>query len=210
MKTKLFNIAILPFLGLMLWNCTDNLPHSVAEMTVNPQATFFEKLADSAYTLTFQKVTYDAAYFKIPYPNGDVPADKGVCTDVVIRAYRKVGIDLQKEVHEDMKANFSVYPKIWGLSKPDPNIDHRRVPNLMKFFSRKGAELTITDKAEDYKPGDVVCWNLDGAKTHIGVVSNHQNKDKTRYMIVHNIGWGQEIEDCLFDFKIIGHYRFGK
>lgn len=208
MKTKLFNFATLPFLGLMLWNCTDNLPHSVAEITANPQATFYEKLADSAYTLTFQKVTYDAAYFKIPYPNGDVPADKGVCTDVVIRAYRKMGIDLQKEVHEDMKANFGLYPKIWGLSKPDRNIDHRRVPNLMKFFSRKGKELAITDKAADYKPGHIVCWNLGGSITHIGIVSNHQNKDKTRYMIVHNIGAGQVLEDCLFAFKIIGHYAY--
>lgn len=210
MKTKLFNIAILPLIGLMLWNCNETIPHSAEIAAPNPQATFLEKLADSAYTLTFQKVTYDAAYFKIPYPNGDVPADKGVCTDVVIRAYRKVGIDLQKEVHEDMKANFSIYPKIWGLNKPDPNIDHRRVPNLMKFFSRKGQELAITENASDYKPGHIVCWNLGGATTHIGVVCNHQNRDKTRYLIVHNIGAGQVLEDCLFSFKIIGHYRFGK
>lgn len=210
MKTKLFNIAILPFLGLMLWNCNETIPHSVEISAPNPQATFLENLADSAYTLTFQKVTYDPSYFSIPYPNGDAPADKGVCTDVVIRAYRKIGIDLQKEVHEDMKANFSIYPKIWGLTKTDRNIDHRRVPNLMKFFSRKGKELAITDKADDYKPGHIVCWNLGGAITHIGVVSNHQNKDKTRYLIVHNIGSGQVLEDCLFSFKIIGHYAYEK
>jgi uncharacterized protein len=210
MKTKLFNFALLPFLGLMLWNCNDTISHSAEIATPNPRATFLEKLADSAYTLTFQKVTYDPSYFSIPYPNGDVPADKGVCTDVVIRAYRKLGIDLQKEVHEDMKANFSIYPKIWGLTKTDRNIDHRRVPNLMKFFSRKGKELAITDQVNAYKPGHIVCWNLGGATTHIGVVSNHKNKDKTRYMIVHNIGAGQVLEDCLFSFKIIGHYVYEK
>lgn len=210
MKTKLFNLVLLPMFAFFLWNCSDVNSQQEIQLKTNPNATFFEKLADSAYMLTFQKVTYDPAYFSIPYPNGDVPADKGVCTDVVIRAYRKMGVDLQKEVHEDMKANFSVYPKIWGLNKPDRNIDHRRVPNLMKFFSRKGAELAITNKAEDYKPGHVVCWNLGGATTHIGIVSGIQNKNKTRYLIVHNIGAGQVLEDCLFSFKIIGHYAYEK
>lgn len=198
----------MPVFAFFLWNCSNANSQQEPQLNAQPTATFFEKLADSAYTLTFQKVTYDPAYFSIPYPNGDVPKDKGVCTDVVIRAYRKLGIDLQKEVHEDMKANFGLYPKIWGLSKPDRNIDHRRVPNLMKFFSRKGAELKITDKAEDYLPGHVVCWNLSGAITHIGVVSRIKNKDKTRYLIVHNIGAGQVLEDCLFSHKIIGHYAY--
>ncbi len=210
MKTKLFNLAILPVFAFFLWNCSDVNSQQEIQLSTNPNATFHEKLADSAYILTFQKVTYDPAYFSIPYPNGDVPADKGVCTDVVIRAYRKMGIDLQKEVHEDMKANFGLYPKNWGLSKPDRNIDHRRVPNLMKFFSRKGKELSITENTSDYKPGHIVCWNLGGATTHIGIVSSIQNKDKTRYLIVHNIGAGQVLEDCLFSFKIIGHYVYEK
>ena len=172
------------------------------------QQDFFSRLADSALTLTYQQVQYDPAYFKISYPNGDVPADKGVCTDVVIRAYRKLSIDLQKEVHLDMKANFSLYPQKWGLKSPDPNIDHRRVPNLMTFFRRKGTSLPISDKAADYRPGDIVCWNLGGGVTHIGIVSKKSTSDGKRHLIIHNIGNGQVLEDCLFSFKIIGHYRY--
>lgn len=174
------------------------------------QANFFDRLADSAFVLTKQKVSYDPSYTSIKYPNGDVAADKGVCTDVVIRAYRKVGIDLQKEVHEDMKANFSKYPKNWGMKTTDRNIDHRRVPNLMTFFTRHGAEKSITQNPNDYKPGDVVCWNLGGAITHIGMVSDVKSSDGKRQQIIHNIGNGQVLQDCLFDFKIIGHYRFMK
>lgn len=174
------------------------------------QPTFYDTLAQAAFELTKQKVTYDPAYFKLTYPNGDVPADKGVCTDVVIRAYRKLSIDLQKEVHEDMKANFTRYPKNWGLSKPDKNIDHRRVPNLMTFFTRHGTVKKITTRAADYVPGDIVCWNLQGAITHIGIVSAKKSVDGERYLIVHNIGSGQVLEDCLFNFKIIGHYRYEK
>ncbi len=155
------------------------------------QADFFNKLSESAISLTNQKVIYDPKYYSIKYPNGDVPSDRGVCTDVVIRAYRKLGIDLQKEVHEDMKENFSVYPKNWGLKTTDKNIDHRRVPNLMKFFERHDAKLSITDKADDYKPGDVVCWNLGGAITHIGIVVDKKSNDGKRNLIVHNIGGGQ-------------------
>jgi uncharacterized protein YijF (DUF1287 family) len=168
---------------------------------------FYQRLADSCLVLTKQKVEYDPSYFTIPYPNGDVPAHKGVCTDVIIRAYRKLGIDLQQKVHEDMKANFSKYPKIWGLTKPDKNIDHRRVPNLMTYFSRQGSQLSITQNTTDYKPGDVVCWNLGGSITHIGIVSNKKSPDGKRYLIIHNIGAGQVLEDCLFSFTIIGHYR---
>jgi len=168
------------------------------------------ELSDSALELTKQKVTYDPSYFSIDYPNGDVPSDKGVCTDVIIRAYRKIGIDLQKEVHEDMKANFSAYPKIWGLKTTDKNIDHRRVPNLMTYFKRKGAEKPISDKANDYLSGDIVCWNLGGAITHIGIVVDKKSKDGKRNLIVHNIGGGQVLADCLFDYKIIGHYRYEK
>ncbi|QXP54640.1 DUF1287 domain-containing protein [Cellulophaga sp. HaHa_2_95] len=166
------------------------------------------KLSDCAMELTKQKVVYDPSYFSIDYPNGDVPKGKGVCTDVVIRAYRKIGIDLQKNVHEDMKVNFSVYPQIWGLTRTDKNIDHRRVPNLMTYFKRKGAEKRISDKPKDYLPGDIVCWNLGGATTHIGIVVDKKSTDGKRNLIVHNIGSGQVLADCLFDYKIIGHYRY--
>jgi uncharacterized protein YijF (DUF1287 family) len=174
------------------------------------QLSFYDRLADSTLTLTKQIVRYDPTYFQIVYPNGDVPKDKGVCTDVVIRAYRKFGIDLQKEVHEDMKANFSKYPKKWGLLKPDKNIDHRRVPNLMTFFTRYGTTKPITTNSKDFLPGDIVCWNLGGSVTHIGIVVNKKSADGMRYLIVHNIGAGQVMEDCLFNFKIIGHYRYEK
>ena len=174
------------------------------------QANFYDRLADAALQLTKQSVTYDASYFKLSYPNGDVPADKGVCTDVVIRAYRKLGIDLQKEVHEDMRVHFSTYPAKWGLKRPDKNIDHRRVPNLMTFFSRYGIIKAITNKGNDYKAGDIVCWNLGGAITHIGIVSIKKSADGKRNLIVHNIGAGQVLEDCLFNYKIIGHYRYSK
>jgi uncharacterized protein YijF (DUF1287 family) len=174
------------------------------------QDSYSDRLSNAALELTMQFVDYDPSYFNIVYPNGDVPIDKGVCTDVIIRAYRKLGIDLQKEVHEDMKANFSKYPKIWGLSGPDKNIDHRRVPNLMVFFTRHGTVKPITNNASDYLPGDMVCWNLGGAVTHIGIVVNRKSTDGKRYLIVHNIGGGQVLADCLFEFKIIGHYQYQK
>jgi uncharacterized protein YijF (DUF1287 family) len=166
------------------------------------------ELSHYALELTEQNVVYDPSYFSINYPNGDIPSDKGVCTDVVIRAYRKIGIDLKKSVHEDMKANFSEYPKIWGLRTTDKNIDHRRVPNLMVFFKRQGAEKPISTSPKDYLPGDIVCWNLGGGATHIGIVVGRKSKDGKRNLIIHNIGAGQVLEDCLFDFKIIGHYRY--
>jgi uncharacterized protein len=172
------------------------------------QIDFGLKLSDAAIALTKDHVVYDPSYFTIGYPNGDVPSGKGVCTDVVIRAYRKLGIDLQQKVHEDMKGNFSKYPQRWKLTRPDKNIDHRRVPNLMTFFSRFGEELSISQTAADYKPGDIVCWNLGGAITHIGVVVNKKNADGKRFLIVHNIGGGQVMEDVLFAYKIIGHYRY--
>jgi hypothetical protein len=172
------------------------------------QESFYAQLADSAVLLTKQKVRYDGSYFRISYPNGDVPAGKGVCTDVVIRAYRKMGVDLQKAVHEDMKADFSKYPNHWGLRKPDTNIDHRRVPNLMTFFARHGTVLEKSIEPKDYKPGDIVCWDLGRGLTHIGIVAKKKSPDGKRHLIVHNIGAGQVLQDCLFAYKIIGHYRF--
>lgn len=174
------------------------------------QDAFFSRLADSALTLTKYKVEYDASYFILKYPNGDVPSGKGVCTDVIIRAYRKLGIDLQKEVHEDMNSNFTKYPKLWGLSKPDKNIDHRRVPNLMVFFKRKGTVLVNSVSGKDYLPGDIVCWNLGNGVMHIGLVSGIKSTDPKKYLVVHNIGGGQVLEDCLFKYKILGHYRYKK
>ena len=169
---------------------------------------FARRLAAEALLLTGQEVVYDPAYYSIAYPNGDVPEGKGVCTDVIIRAYRALGIDLQQEVHEDMRANFELYPRIWGLRAPDSNIDHRRVPNLMTYFERHGQEKPITSRASDYLPGDIVCWNLGGAVTHIGIVADSSSRDGLRPLIVHNIGGGQVLADCLFDFRIIGHYIY--
>jgi uncharacterized protein len=173
------------------------------------QQNFELSLSAAAMELTKLHVSYDPSYFSIPYPNGDVPAGKGVCTDVVIRAYRAMGIDLQKEVHEDMKANFEKYPSRWGMKRTDRNIDHRRVPNLMTFFSRRGKVLPVTNRAEAYQPGDLVTWDLGRGVTHIGIVVNKKSIDGSRYLIVHNIGSGQELSDCLFQFRITGHFRYG-
>jgi len=167
------------------------------------------KLLESAVEQLTVTKTYDPAYTVIPYPMGDVALEKGVCTDVVIRAFRKAGVDLQKTVHEDMRGNFAAYPQKWKLKKPDANIDHRRVPNLQTFFTRARKSLEITNKADDYKPGDVVAWDLNGkGLTHIGVVSNFYSETTKRYLIIHNIGGGAQAEDVIFDWKIIGHYRY--
>ena len=152
---------------------------------------------------------YDGAYYQIAYPGGDVPEDRGACTDEVVRAYRAVGVDLQKEVHEDMTANFAAYPPRFGLTRPDANIDHRRVPNLMTFFARKGAQLPITNNAADYAPGDIVTWDLGSGQTHIGIVVDvPSDEDAARYQIMHNIGAGPQIQDVLFAWQITGHYRY--
>ena len=177
---------------------------------ISAQDDFTLKLNNAAIDLTRQNVTYDSKYYSISYPNGDIPKDKGVCTDVIIRAYRILGIDLQKEVHEDMISNFDKYPKNWGLKSTDTNIDHRRVPNLMTFFSRHGEVKSISSNPDDYLPGDIVTWDLGGGIPHIGIVINNKSGDKKRNLVVHNIGNGQEISDCLFSFKITGHYTFKK
>lgn len=153
--------------------------------------------------------SYDPNYTVLAYPNGDVPLEKGVCTDVVIRAMRAAKFDLQKEVHEDMSANFAVYPKKWGLKRADSNIDHRRVPNLQTYFTRKGKSLQVTTDAKNYKAGDIVTYDLNGkGLTHIAIVSNVWNAATKRFSIIHNIGRGAETEDVLFDWKITGHYRY--
>src|SRR6201993_4958770 len=168
------------------------------------------RLVAAAIERTHHSVRYVSEYVRIPYPGGDVPADTGVCTDEIIRSYRAVGIDLQKEVHEDMTQNFGAYPnkRRWLLAHPDSNIDHRRVPNLMVFFQRKGESLPITTKAADYAPGDLVTWDLGGGVPHIGIVVDQKSRASGRYMMVHNIGEGPKMEDVLFNWMITGHYRY--
>jgi uncharacterized protein YijF (DUF1287 family) len=152
--------------------------------------------------------SYDPTYRRLAYPGGDVPRETGVCTDVVVRAYREAGTDLQVLVHEDMKRAFSAYPKTWGLRRPDPNIDHRRVPNLATFFRRHGATLPVTRRGSDYRPGDVVVWRLSSGVPHIGVVSDVRARGTDRHLVVHNIGSGAQIEDVLFAYEVTGHYRY--
>lgn len=178
--------------------------------TANAQNTFALQLSNSALSLIDNTIKYDPTYFVIKYPNGDIPSDKGVCTDVIIRAYRKLNIDLQKEVHEDMAKNFSKYPKTWGLKKTDTNIDHRRVPNLAVFFSRFGKVKSTETNPALYIPGDIVTWVLPGNLTHIGIVVNKKSADGKRFLIVHNIGGGQVMEDCLFKYTVTGHYQYQK
>jgi uncharacterized protein len=154
-------------------------------------------------------VSYDPAYTTLSYPGGDVPITTGVCTDVVIRAFRQIGVDLQKEVHEDMKAAFAAYPHLWNLRSPDSNIDHRRVPNLMAYFKRRGKAVPMSRDASDFKPADIVAWRLPDGRPHIGIVSSELSEQQPdRYKIIHNIGAGAQCEDRLFDFEITGHYRY--
>ncbi|HKW35411.1 MAG TPA: DUF1287 domain-containing protein [Candidatus Acidoferrum sp.] len=171
---------------------------------------FLRKLVAAAEERTHHIVRYDPAYVRIPYPGGDVPEDTGVCTDEVIRSYRAAGIDLQKEVHEDMEKNFSAYPRQrrWLARSPDANIDHRRVPNLMVFFRRKGESLPITQDPANYAPGDIVTWDLGGGVPHIGIVVDERSTQGGRHQIVHNIGQGPKREDVLFAWKTTGHYRY--
>lgn len=166
------------------------------------------QLSAAALEQTAHHVIYDPAYRVIAYPMGDVPADRGVCADVIIRAYRRLGIDLQRLVHEDMAAHFRAYPRLWGLVTPDPNIDHRRVPNLERFFTRHGRSLAATRNPADYRPGDLVTWRLGGRLPHIGIVTDQRSPDGARPLIVHNIGEGPKLEDVLFAFPLLGHYRY--
>ena len=165
-------------------------------------------LVAAALDRTNHRVQYDGRYVSLEYPGGDVPTDIGVCTDVVIRSYRKIGIDLQVLVHEDMKANFGEYPALWGLSGTDPNIDHRRVPNLQTFFSRNGESLEVTENPDNYRPGDLVTWMLPGNLPHIGIVIDQRSPETGRLLIVHNIGSGPVAEDILLRYPITGHYRY--
>ena len=182
------------------------IPLSSAQAITSEQN---KKLVEYAANLP-RAVFYDSDYRKIDYPLGDVPAYKGVCSDVIIRSYRGIDIDLQKLLHEDIKAHFSAYPskRMWGLNKPDTNIDHRRVPNLEVFFTRKGKVKPITKNAEDYVPGDIISWRLDNGRPHIGIVVNKKSWDNQRYLVMHNIGFGQVAEDVLFSWRITGHFTY--
>ena len=176
----------------------------------DPAAENTRRVVASAMAQTGTTLVYDPAYTVLAYPGGDVPADRGACTDVVVRSLRAAGVDLQRLVHEDMKAHFSAYPREWGLTRPDPNIDHRRVPNLATFFTRQGKALPVTATAADYLPGDIVSWKLPGGGLgHIGVVVEQVSPaDPIRHLMVHNIGEGAKMEDVLFAFQITGHFRY--
>ncbi len=185
-----------------------SLPSSVAAQPAVSDS-LAQRLVTAALERTQHRVRYDGGYRRLPYPGGDVPDSLGVCTDVVIRSYRALGIDLQREVHEDMTAHFAAYPNNWGLTRPDPNIDHRRVPNLQTFFSRRGTRLAVSDSAIAYRPGDLVTWTVPPNLPHIGIVVVRRSRDGDRPLIVHNIGRGPMLEDVLFRFPITGHYRYG-
>ena len=213
--------VIIPLVALCLFAaiaCRQNRPIEAARQASiapieSPRSTHIDspllkKVIDSAIEQTTQTVGYDPAYVKLDYPGGDVPLRTGVCADVIVRSLRRAGVDLQKEIHEDMKRNFAAYPKMWGLARPDSNIDHRRVPNLMTYFKRTGKALEITADSKDYLPGDVVAWELDNGLLHIGIVSNVRPGGGERHAMVHNIGAGARLEDVLFSWRIIGHYRY--
>jgi uncharacterized protein YijF (DUF1287 family) len=173
--------------------------------TASPQLKLLVEGTNEQTNITTE---YDPAYVKISYPGGDVPAETGVCSDVLVRAFRKAGVDLQTEIHEDMVRDWDSYPKKWGARGPDSNIDHRRVLNLMTYFNRQGKSLPISNLGDDYLPGDVVAWDLGGSMDHIGIVSNLWSESDRRCLIVHNIGAGARVENVLFAWKITGHYRY--
>lgn len=182
--------------------------HVTAALAQSAVPDFAQRLAAAALERTEHSVRYDGAYVSIPYPGGDVADNTGVCTDVVIRSYRKLGLDLQALVHIDMQDNFAQYPNTWGLKRPDSNIDHRRVPNLQTFFRRHGRQLDISSDASDYLVGDLVTWMLPGNLPHIGIVVESSDARNELPMIVHNIGRGPQAQRMLFEYPITGHYKY--
>ena len=164
------------------------------------------EVLSGAYRQVGITLHYDGSYHPIAYPGGDVPIERGVCTDVIIRAYRQAGVDLQVLVHEDMSRNFRAYPDLWGLARPDPNVDHRRVPNLATFFGRHGERLPVSGSPGDYRAGDIVTWRLPSGVPHIGLISDRSHEG--RPLVIHNIGAGVQVEDVLFSYEITGHYRY--
>jgi uncharacterized protein YijF (DUF1287 family) len=184
------------------------IPPSVAKPLPANASPQLKQLIDAAVEQTKVTTGYDPSWVKIDYPNGDVSSDTGVCSDVVVRAFRKAGVDLQKEVHEDMTRAWAQYPKKWGASGTDTSIDHRRVLNLTTYFDRQGKSLPVTDDRAGYLPGDVVAWQLSDGLEHIGILTNLLSEEDKHYLIVHNIGAGARLEDVLLAWKIIGHYRY--
>ena len=183
-------------------------PASVAKPLPPKSSPQLKQFIDGAVEQSKVTTGYDPSYVKLDYPNGDVSSDTGVCSDVVVRAFRKAGIDLQKEVHEDMKLAWDEYPRKWGAKGTDSNIDHRRVLNLTTYFDRQGKSLAVSNNRDDYLPGDIVAWELSDGVEHIGILTNLSSDSDNHYLIVHNIGAGARIEDVLLAWKIIGHYRY--
>lgn len=183
---------------LLLLACTAFALRAVATPTAQQL-----KTAQAAERQVGVTVAYDPSYVRIRYPGGDVPLDRGVCSDVVVRAFRDAGVDLQREVHEDMRAHFGAYPRLWGSTSPDANIDHRRVPNLMTYFSRRGKSVR-----GGFDAGDVVAWRLPGGLYHIGIIAADLVPNTARHYVIHNIGRGAQKEDVLEAYQIIGHYRW--
>jgi uncharacterized protein YijF (DUF1287 family) len=216
-----FKSAFLFLLLLSLSTCSSGKPrgYSVTPADVLPAHPIYKplpadapkelkKFIDGAIAQVGVTRSYDPSYTKLDYPGGDVPANTGVCSDVLVRAFRQVGIDLQQEIHEDMEQAFSSYPTRWGLRRPDSNIDHRRVSNLTTYLTRQGKSVPITDNRDDYLPGDIVSWDLGGGIDHIGIVTDMWSDTEKRCLIVHNIGAGARVEDVLFAWRITGHYRY--
>lgn len=201
---------VLPFILIFQLSIYADTPSVKSQTQSFRDRAFSFELVDAALERLSHQITYDGSYREIPYPWGDVPDNIGVCTDVVVRSYRKLGIDLQQRVHNDMGLNFSQYPNLpkWDRTGPDTNIDHRRVLNLRVFFSRHGSAQPITNNANDYWPGDLVTWDIMPEVPHIGIITHKVSKDKKRPLIVHNIGKGTRLEDILFSMKITGHYRY--
>ena len=199
-------------MAIFCFSCKQEQKDKSASYNTSINKGFEEKLSDAAISIIDPTIDYDPSYFSIAYPNGDVPKNKGVCTDVIIRSYRILNIDLQKEVHEDMLSNYSKYPSLekWGLTKTDTNIDHRRVPNLEVFFERNGQKLAVTKNPLTYETGEIVTWMINEKLPHIGIITNKKSRDGKRNLIVHNVGGGQVLEDCLFKYKIVGHYKYIK
>ena len=217
MHVNAYKVIAIVCLVIWLAACGNSLPGGSAGLGPSIEKPALSDVADPSIRKVLEsareqvKLTrgYSQGYVQIAYPGGDLPIETGACTDVVIRSFRNAGVDLQKEVHEDMLSNFAAYPQKWGLPGPDTNIDHRRVPNLQTFFTRKGKSLPVTSSASDYMPGDVVSWDLDGkGMTHIGLVSNVWSEGTKRYLVIHNIGGGANLEDRLFSWKITGHFRY--
>jgi len=204
-----FGKPLVPFLRAAQAGATPAQAEVLVEM-LRTSSAFGERLAAAALLHSMEDVTYDPAYYMIDYPGGDVPANKGVAADVIVRTFRQLDIDLQREVHEDMAKNFRVYPQLWNAPGPDTNIDHRRVPNLQRYFMRHGETLGTSRSPDEYQPGDIVVWAIANAETHIGIVVPGPGDRASEPWIVHNMGAGVAWENALFDFQILGHYRYPK